>query len=177
MAAALPGLTQALGAMENISILTLFLAVSNAPAESFDYSRYVDSSLDSLIERALAFDIHESGQSVLTPTKPVHLHAPLLSLPKPCPDELPILLLRTTGASESPSMRWCMQVKSESGQPINMWVQDSVAPFIKEEYQLGDRIELWAIWLFVNATDRKPYFVVNSIGPAIETSASDVGGT
>ena len=163
--------------MGNISLLTLLLAISNWPAESFDYGRYVDSSLDALIERALAFDIHESGQSVLTPTKPVHLHAPLLSFPKPCPDELPLLLLRTTGASKSPPMKWCMQVKSESGQPINMWVQDSVAPFIKEEYELGDEIELWAIWLFVNASDRKPYFVVNSIGPSNESSPNDTGGT
>ena len=45
------------------------------------------------------------------------------------------------------------------------------------EYELGDGIELWALWLFVNASDRKPYFIVNAIGPAITPPSESPDGT
>jgi hypothetical protein len=142
-------------------------------ASAFDYARYENSSVEALMERAAAFDVHESGQSVLTPPQPVHLRAAVHSYPKACPDELPAIAMRTVGISEPPSMKWCMTVKGEKGSLVNLWVQDSFAHFIAEEYELGDEIELWALWLFVNASDRKPYFVLNAIGPAAEPGTAD----
>ena len=148
-----------------------------ASAAAFDYGRYEDSSVEELIERASEFDIHESGQSVVTPPQPVHLYTALQRYPQPCSGELPTLLLRAIGISEAPQMNWCMTVRGESGQTVNLWVQDSFAPRIREEYELGGGIELWALWLFVNASDRKPYFIVNAIGAAKEPPSDSVDGT
>jgi len=147
-------------------ISTLVLLTLGASAPAFNYARYEASSVDELLERAAAFDIHETGQSILTPPRPVHIRAPIASYPQACPDDMPAMLLRAVGVKEPPAMKWCMTVQGTSGQRVNLWVQDSFAPRIAEEYKLGDEIEVWALWLFVNATDRKPYFVVNAIGEA-----------
>ena len=151
----------------------VLLASFSWSASAFDYTRYKDSSVEALIERAAAFDVHESGQSVLTPPQPIHLRAAVHSYPKACPDELPAIAMRTVGIAEPPSMKWCMTVKGEKGSLVNLWVQDSFAYAIAEEYELGEEIELWALWLFVNASDRKPYFVLNAIGPAEESGTAD----
>lgn len=148
-----------------IAIVVFFSSFSWS-ASAFDFARYESSSVEALIERSAAFDVHESGQSVLTPPQPVHLRAAVHSYPKACSDELPAIAMRTVGIAEPPSMKWCMTVKGAKGSLVNFWVQDSLAHFIEEEYELGDEIELWALWLFVNASDRKPYFVLNAIGPA-----------
>ena len=153
--------------------LVVLLCTFWGRAAAFDYARYEESSVETLVERAAAFDIHESGQSVLTPPRPVHLRAWVHSYPEPCPDDLPALLMRTVGIAEPPPMKWCMTVKGEKGSLVNVWVQDSFAHFIAEEYRSGEEIELWALWLFVNASDRKPYFVANAIGPAAIASPAD----
>jgi hypothetical protein len=157
--------------------LAVVMVVLTGQAQTFDYTRYEASSVDALIERASAFDTHESGQSVLTPPLPVHIRAPIVSFPKDCPDYLPATALRILGVSDPPSMKWCMSVKGDSGQTVNLWIQDSFAHFVREEYEVGDEIELWALWLFVNATDHKPYFVVNAIGPAVEPLPVQPDGT
>ena len=163
--------------MYNFVAFTLLMAgISQDPA-AFNYARYEESTIEAVIKRADAFDSHESGQSVLTPPLPFHLRAAVESYPTICPDELPHLLMRTVGIPNPPPMGWCMKVKGESGAVVNLWVQDSFAQFITEEYDLGQDIELWALWLFVNDSDRKPYFVVNGIGPAEEKAAGSDGGT
>lgn len=162
--------------MDSVTVLALLAALSGQ-APSFNYARYEASDVDALIERAEAFDVHESGQSVLTPPLAVHLRAAIVSFPQPCPDELPTMFLRVVRVADPPSMKWCMRVKGKSGQTVNLWVQDSFAHFVAEEYRLGEEIELWALWLFVNATDRKPYFVVNAIGPAKEPMPENPDGT
>ena len=159
-----------------IALAVLVTGITQDPA-AFNHARYEDSTIEALIERAEAFDSHESGQSVLTPPLPMHLHASVESYPKTCSDELPHLLMRTVKIPDPPPMGWCMKVKGESGAVVNVWVQDSVAPFIAEESELGQAIELWTLWLFVNASDRKPYFIVNGIGPAVERPASSDAGT
>ena len=171
------GLTQALCAMSSGIAAIVFLAALGGSPPAFDHTRYEESSVDALLERAAAFDIHESGQSVLTPPLPVHIRAPIVTYPQECPDDMPTMFLRVVGVKEPPAMKWCMAVQGASGQRVNMWVQDSFAPSIVEEYELGDEIELWALWLFVNATDRKPYFVVNAIGAANETIVEQLDGT
>ena len=148
-----------------------------ASAAAFDYGRYEESSIEELIESASEFDIHEAGQSVVMPPRPVHLYTAIHRYPKPCSGELPTLLLSAIGISEAPQMNWCMVARGESGQTVNLWVQDSFAPRRREEYELGDGIELWALWLFVNASDRKPYFIVNAIGPAITPPSESPDGT
>jgi hypothetical protein len=162
--------------MDSAAVL-VFLAALSGQASSFDYARYDASDVDALIERAAAFDIHESGQSVLTPPLAVHLHAAIVSIPQACPDELPNMFLRVVGVPDPPSMKWCMRVKGKSGETVNLWLQDSFAQLVSEEYRLGGEIELWALWLFVNASDRKPYFVVNAIGPSEEREQKNPDGT
>jgi hypothetical protein len=151
----------------------VLLCSFSCSALEFNYARYEHSSIEALVERAAAFHTHEAGQSVLMPPQAVHLRGAVQSYPIACSDQLPNLLMRTIGIADPPAMKWCMSVKGEKGSVISLWVQDSFAHFVAEEYELDDEIELWALWLFVNASDRKPYFVVNAIGPAEEPEAED----
>lgn len=153
------------------TVLACLLTITAAPSDGadFDFDRYEDTTLEAILQRTRAFDHHDDGQSVLTPPLSLHFKARIESMPKACPDKLPLMYMRAVGVVEQPSMKWCMGLRGAGDVVVSAWVQDSVAPFVAQEYQLGDELELWAVWLFVNASDRKPYFVVNAIGPGGRT--------
>ena len=160
-----------------LAILTALLAGGLA-SPSFDYASYERKSVEELLERSKSFDPDKTeGQSLLMPPKRVHLSAQLVSHPKPCDDFLPKLLLKTTGVSDPPEMGHCMQLGAQDGTKINLWVQGTIAPYVKDEYEIGDTVEVWALWLFVNSSDRKPYFIVNAIGPRDDVPVASGNGT
>jgi hypothetical protein len=157
--------------------LLLALLFSSASAEGeFNYASYTSADIDELVEQSRHFTPGETtGQTLLTPPKKVHLLAQVESYPKPCPDELPHILLKTVRVLDPPPMGRCMQLRSQSGSIINAWIQESISDFVREEYALGDPIEVRALWLFVNGSDKKPYFVINGIGPSDEPESSERG--
>ena len=156
------------------SLLLAFL-ISSAPDDSqFVYASYASADIDDLVEQSRSFTPEENtGQTVLTPPKKVHLIAHLESYPKACPEQLPVLLLKTVGIQDPPPMGRCMQLRSKSGVVVNTWIQESISDFVEEEYALGDSIEVRALWLFVNGSNKKPYFLVNSIGPGDEPESGE----
>ncbi len=78
------------------------------------------------------------------------------------------MLAMALGRTENdmPSINTCMQIESKKGERIGVFIQDSIAGYVEKEYGLGQEIHLWSLWLFVNASDKKPYFVINAIGDA-----------
>ena len=57
-----------------------------------------------------------------------------------------------------------MSIETTNGHILGLYIQDSIAGFIKEEYEIGDKMHLWTMWIFVNSSDNKPYFLINAIG-------------
>lgn len=151
------------------SMLFALLAAATRAAAAFDYASYQPADIDELIEQSRGYTPEETeGQTLFTSPRKVRLVAELHAYPWPCPDLLPHTLLKTIGVAEPPPMARCMQLRSSGGGVVLLWIQESIAEFVEEEYALGDPIEVRALWLFVNGSDKKPYFVVNGIGPGNE---------
>jgi len=155
-------------------LLTIQLASSGY---AFDYDSYKLRDLDEVINEAKAYDPEKTeGQSLLIPPHRIHLYERLVRYPFEC-DCRPIVVLLAMAlsrtAAEMPSINTCMQIESKTGQKIGVFVQDSIAQYVEKEYALGQGIHLWSLWLFVNSSDKLPYFIINAIGPAKQADATD----
>jgi hypothetical protein len=149
------------------TILLLLLFAGNLYA--FDYQSYKLRDLDEIISESRLYDPEmNTGQSLLIPPHRIHLFEKLVKYPFKCEDAFPIaiMLAMALGRTEDemPSISTCMVIESKTGEKIGVFIQDSIAQYIEKEYEPGQKIHLWSLWLFVNSSDKKPYFVINGIG-------------
>jgi hypothetical protein len=162
--------------MKAIISFLLVLFVSGS-VSAFDYASYEPKDLDDIITASKAYDPEKTtGQSLLRPPPRVHLHEKLARYPFKC-DTRPIVFMLALAMNrtidEMPPMNTCMQIESKKGEKIGAFIQDSIAGYVEEEYAIGQKIHLWSLWLFVNSSDKKPFFVVNGIGDAEQTAPPD----
>jgi len=150
--------------------LLIFVALTislTSQAEDFNYSSYKNTPLAEILEESKLYDPEKKeGQSILMPSPKIHLFEMLSMFPKKCDTFLPIFVLNTIGipTGSLPPINYCMSIKTEDNVYVNLYIQDSIAGFVAEEYKLGDKIHLNVMWLFVNSSDKKPYFLVNGLG-------------
>lgn len=127
--------------------------------------------LDDVIEESKQYSDHGqvSGQAVLTRPPKIHLFESLKTYPWECDASFATDYIALLGVprDQIPSISYCIRVKSKKGIIIKMYIQDSISKFVRKEYRIGDNIHLWTRWIFVNHSDKKPYFVVNAIGDKI----------
>jgi hypothetical protein len=144
---------------------------------AFDYASYKARDLDDVIKEARAYDPEKTtGQSLLTPPHRIHLYEKIARHPFKCdtaPISLMLAMAMNRSEQEMPALNNCMQIQSKSGEKIGVFIQESIAGFVEKEYDLGQEIHLWSLWLFVNSSDKKPYFVINAIGDAEPVRAPD----
>lgn len=139
---------------------------------------YESRDLDDIIDEAKRYDPDKTtGQSLLTPPPTIHLFERLVRYPFKCDDARPIALMLSMATNrteqEMPAINNCMVIQSKSGEKIGLFIQDSIAGYVEKEYDLGQEIHLWSLWLFVNSSDKKPYFVINAIGEAQQLRVPD----
>jgi hypothetical protein len=144
---------------------------------AFDYSSYELRDLDEIISESKMYEPEKTtGQSLLMPPRRIHLYEKLVRYPFKC-DCRPIVFMLGMALNrtedEMPLINTCMQIESKKGEKIGVFKQDSIAGYIEKEYGLGQEIHLWSLWLFVNASDKKPYFVINAIGNPEQTAPLD----
>jgi hypothetical protein len=156
-------------------VLVVLLFVGNAYA--FDYESYKLRDLDEVIGEAKAYDPEKTtGQSLLVPPHRIHFYEKIAGYPFKC-EASPVVLMLAMAMNrteqEMPAISNCMQIQSKSGEKIGVFIQDSIAGYVEKEYSLGQKIHLWSLWLFVNSSDKKPYFVINAIGDAEPLRAPD----
>ena len=153
--------------MKKIMLILLVLLFAGN-LQAFDFQSYKLRDLDEIINESNLYDPEKTeGQSLLIPPHRIHLYEKIIKYPFKCDGELiQFLLIMTTGVPKEklPSVNTCMQIESRKGVKIGVFIQDSIAEYIEKEYELGQRIHLRCLWLFVNSSDKKPYFVVNAIG-------------
>lgn len=150
-----------------IVILLLLLLAGNLHA--FDSQSYKLRDLDEIINESKLYDPEKTtGQSLLIQPPRIHLFEKLVRYPFKCDDTRPIafLLAMALGRMEDEmsSINTCMVIESKTGEKIGVFIQDSIAQYVEKEYEIGQKIHLWSLWLFVNSSDKKPYFVINAIG-------------
>ena len=150
------------------ALLCLFVLLLSQNAFAFDYASYESKDLDDIVSASAAYDPEKTeGQSLLIPPPRIHLYEKLVRYPFKC-DARPILLMLATAMSrtidEMPAINTCMQIESKNGEKIGAFIQDSIAGHVEKEYAIGEKIHLWSLWLFVNSSDKKPFFVINAIG-------------
>ncbi len=109
---------------------------------------------------------YEDGQSIPSPIPKVHLYEKIHGFPFQCDASLVGHILTATGVpgDSIPQINYCMSIESSTGAVFNLYIQDSIASYVEEEYKQGSKIHLYAMWIFVNISDKKPYFLVNGIG-------------
>lgn len=150
------------------TILTITLVLSvNSFANEFNYSAYELKDADVIFEESKLYDPEETeGQSVLLPSPKLHLIEKIVKFPYKCDTTLVPIVLVTIGVPKEnvPPINYCMTIETTKGEKLGLYIQDSIAKYVNEEYEIGSKIHLWVMWLFVNSSDRKPYFLVNSIG-------------
>ena len=158
-------------------ILIMLSSVLAGNLYAFDYSSYELRDLDEIIRESKIYEPEKTtGQSLLMPPRRIHLYEKLVRYPFKC-DCRPIvfLLAMALGKTEKemPSINTCMQIESKKGEKIGVFIQDSIAGYVEKGYALGQEIHLWSLWLFVNASDKKPYFVINAIGNPEQAAPPD----
>lgn len=164
-------------------ILILLTLLSAGSLYAFDYASYKFKDLDEIVCKSKFYDPERTeGQSLLIPPPRIHLFEKLIRYPFKCdgqPIEYLLMVATRLPIEKIPSVNMCMQIESRNGEKIVVFIQDSISEYVQKEYELGQKIHLWASWLFVNSSDKKPYFVVNGIGPPedAEQVASPEGGT
>jgi hypothetical protein len=149
-------------------ILILVALLLGGNVYAFDYASYKLRDLDEIVNESTMYDPEKTtGQSLLIPPPRIHLYEKLVRYPFKC-DARPIVFMLAMALKrtedEMPAINMCMQIESKNGKKIGVFIQDSVAGFVEKEYVLGQKIHLWSSWLFVNSSDKKPYFVINAIG-------------
>lgn len=150
--------------MKHLIIFTLLYAGN---IWAFDYSSYELRDAEEIYQESKNYDPDEKeGQSVLTPALRIHLYEKIYRFPEKCDAFLATSILKVGGIPKDsiPPINYCMSIETSKGNKIGLYVQDSIARFVEEEYEIGDKMHLWTLWIFVNSSDKKPYFVVNAIG-------------
>lgn len=153
--------------MKKLIMILLAITITNN-LYAFDYESYRLRDLDEIIIESKLYNPEETrGQALIIPPQKIHLYEKLVMYPFKCDcNFINGLLVMATGLTREklPSVNTCMQIESKSGVKIGAFIQDSIAGYVEKEYEIGQKIHLWSLWLFVDASDEKPYFVINAIG-------------
>jgi hypothetical protein len=162
--------------MKRIVFTLLLFALCVVNAHAFDYATYELRDLDQVIRESKVHGHNEvEGQRVMIPPPRIHLYETVAKYPFKCdgtPTTWMLAMALNRTIEEMPFISNCMLIESRNGEKIAAFIQDSIAPFVEKEYRIGDKIHLWSVLLFVNSSDKKPYFVVHGIGEAEQSTRS-----
>lgn len=152
--------------MRQIPVLILLLLFAGN-STAFDESAYKPMDVDQImIDSKRYLGDYEVGQSIPSPIPKVRLNEKIYRFPYQCDASLVGQILTATGVPRDsiPQINHCMSIESSTGAVFDLYIQDSIASYVEEEYKPGSEIHLYAMWIFVNISDKKPYFLVNGIG-------------
>ena len=132
--------------------------------EAFDKNSYKPTVLsDLLVKSANIMSGKESGQSIIAPPERLLLNAKILELPKRCNAHSYVQMIMNVSNIKIPPINYCMKIVTDSGTSLNLFVQDSLSNSISSHYAVNQKVDLYALWIMVNASDKLPYFILNAI--------------
>ncbi len=143
------------------------MALLPALAMAFDFDSYRDESMTDLLERArevAATHAHDGGVEIIFPLTKLHLYEELAEPPYACDSNHLITYLGVMGVGtdrDLPPINTCIKIRAETGELVELFAQDQVARYIPEEVPIGEKMHLYAIWVYVNNDDSLPYLLLN----------------
>ncbi len=132
----------------------------------FDYSSYKEDTLNSIIERSNSIlKLHEGdeGVEIINPSVRVSLNEELASMPYECDTGSLLKFMKMIGyqTDNFPPINFCVNVRSKSGVVVTFYLQDSLVKHLNNEVEIGNNINILALWVFSNGFDGLPWFLMN----------------
>jgi hypothetical protein len=98
----------------------------------FDYQSYKLRNLDEIINESKYYDPEKTeGQSLLTPPQKIHLYEKIIKYPFKCDGQPIQFMLSMVTEGLTPPINKCMQIESENGIKIGVFIQDSIVTTLK----------------------------------------------
>jgi len=150
-----------------MKLIPFFLVILPSLAFGFNYEAYVQESMTNLLERAQqAVETHDhtGGVEIILPVTKLHLYEELAKQPFECNTDSLFKFLQIMGLGKKdrlPPINTCIAVKASSGENVIFFVQDQVADFIPKKVKVGQKLHLYAIWVYVSDNDKLPYLLLN----------------
>jgi hypothetical protein len=137
-------------------IACMFCAFSTA--YGFDYDRYKQGDIDSLIQLPKA----EEGVRIVTPQK-LRFQVTLSEYGQTCDTGFLKKAMIMVGAPKDVVERMkiskCITVKTAKGASVSLFIQDQVSEYLSREIKLGEKIEIFCDYLYIGKTG--PGILVN----------------
>ncbi|PKI16286.1 hypothetical protein [Colwellia sp. 12G3] len=132
--------------------------------QALDKKSYKPTMLpDLLIKSAAIAEGKTLGQSIILPPERLFLTANILELPKRCNAHSYVQMIMNMSQIKIPPINYCMKVATDSGVSLNLFVQDTLSKSIVSHYKVNQSVNLYSLWIMVNASDKLPYFIINAI--------------
>jgi len=143
----------------------------------FDYAAYEKETLDGIISKSnVVLDSHvgDEGVDIINPVLPFALHETLEKMPYNCDSNGLVSFMSMIGFDKEkiPPANHCVKIKSKSGVSVTFYVQDTLVEYIRNECKTGEKIQIWAIWVFSNGFDRLPRLLMNEFDASAPNKSS-----
>ncbi len=137
-------------------MLCVFFTFSTA--YGFDYDRYKQGDIDSLMQLPKA----EEGVRVVAPQK-LRFQVVLSEYGQTCDTGFLKKAMIMVGAPKDVVERMriskCITVKTAKGTTVSLFIQDQVSEYLPREVKLGEKIEIYCDYLYIGKTG--PGILVN----------------
>ena len=145
-----------------ILVLTAILLMFTCVAWAFDYTRYKEADLDVIVnDKTWVKEAPSMSLTLLEPTKLKFL-VTLENPAYPCSNGVLQAAMNMLGAGEilkQVPINSCVEVKTQGGAIVKMFIQDVLVDYLAEEVKPGEKLILYCDYLFWNANG--PGILVN----------------
>jgi|GEM_PF-2151951 len=143
-------------ALCSITVLALaLLAAGSGQPQEFDEGSYVVTDLDTIYESAPKID---EGMDLFF--KKVQFVATIEQAPKECVAVIISRVFKILGLGEAPAVNHCMKLRSPNGRVASVYVEDVLVKTASDELSEGQRILVYAAYLWYNGVTQQPGMLV-----------------
>lgn len=138
-------------------------------AFAFDTRQYVEVSLEALLEKsveALANNEYENNILYIPQPNKYSVRARVHQMPYTCEPQNLVTALKVlkyipedAGNDALPPITHCIDLITASDQVVTSYLQDEVKKHVFNEVKVGDKITLFAIWLYARGENQLPQII------------------
>ena len=132
-----------------------------AEGQQNHWDQYILSDIDKVVEQDSLED--EGGLKIWPGPRKLKLNVILDAFPEVCDTQFLARSLGMVGMSLEalPPITTCIKFKSEKGHVFNAFIQDRVGEFLPKEVKLGQKISIYAAYIYFNDITKNPGLAVN----------------
>ena len=150
-------------------IIFVYTMIMSVYTVAFDTRQYVEVSLEGLLEKsAQALVTNDYENNILYIPKPnkYSVRARVHKMPYACKTKNLFTALKAlkyipedAGKDAIPPITHCIDLITSSDQVVTSYLQDEVKKYVFNEVTVGDKITLFAIWLYVREENQLPQII------------------